>query len=77
MLILQKLLLDEPCKWHIERKVYEQGWNYHFNFIVCFTKMKRIERNLKSKTKKSLDSTVYTDYCKKSLIPTIPGLQNK
>lgn len=35
MIILQKLLQDEPCKWHIERKVYEQGWNYHFDLTVC------------------------------------------
>ena len=35
MTILKKLILDEPCKWHIDRKVYEQGWEYHFDSFVC------------------------------------------
>ncbi|KAK8805154.1 hypothetical protein WA588_000097, partial [Blastocystis sp. NMH] len=26
--ILQKLTKDEPCNWHIQRKMYEQGWKF-------------------------------------------------
>lgn len=33
--ILQKLTKDEPCNWHIQRKMYEQGWRFALDSFVC------------------------------------------
>ena len=34
MSILKVLIQDEPCNWHIQRKIYEQGWK--FPIVFCF-----------------------------------------
>lgn len=30
MQIISILLTDKPCNWHIQRKTYEQGWEFSF-----------------------------------------------
>ncbi|KAK8820429.1 hypothetical protein WA577_006492 [Blastocystis sp. JDR] len=35
MAILHILMKDAPCNWHIQRKVYEQGWQLNVEWCVC------------------------------------------